>query len=107
MLCSRCWRPLHAWRAVIADMRVDIRRLSASEPDFGAKLSALTAFDSSLDGDVERTVASIVEDVRRRGDAAVLEYTARFDRVQADSVAALEIPRSALREALAGLDRPA
>src|SRR4051812_4482548 len=107
MLCSRCSRRLLAWRAAVSEMRVDIRRLSASESDFGAKLSALTAFDSSLDADVEATAASIIEDVRRRGDVAVLEYTARFDRVHAESVSTLEIPRSALRQALAGLDRPA
>ena len=47
-------------------------------------------------------VAVIVNDVRARGDAAVLDYTLRFDRLPAASVAALEIPADAMREAFAG-----
>jgi histidinol dehydrogenase len=81
----------------------DIRRLSASAPDFAEKLAALTAFETSLDEQVERTAAAIVEDVRRRGDAALLEYTARFDRVEAGNARELEIPAGALAAALSGL----
>ena len=77
----------------------EIARLSTAQADFGERLAALTAFDSALDDDIERTVASIVADVRARGDAAVLEYTERFDRVKVSRVSELELPRSALEKA--------
>jgi histidinol dehydrogenase len=83
----------------------EIARLSTAEPDFGARLSALIAFDAALDEEVERAVAAIVADVRARGDAAVLEHTARLDGVRAASIAELEMTRPALEQALAGLER--
>src|SRR4051812_32275226 len=83
----------------------EIARLSTAEPDFREKLSALTAFDAALDEEVERAAAAIVADVRARGDAAVLEHTARLDGVRAGGVAELEIPRPALERSLAGLER--
>lgn len=82
-----------------------MKRLSTSQPDFDAQLAALTALEAAQDQHVERAVADILADVRRRGDAAVLEYTARFDRVQAKSMAELEIPRAELQAALDGLPR--
>jgi len=85
---------------------LEIARLSTAQPDFEARLKALTAFDATFDEEVERTVAEICDAVRDRGDTAVLEYTERFDQVKATQVAALELPRSALRQARAGLDRP-
>ena len=82
----------------------EIARLSTREPGFDARLAALTRLEASQDDGVDRAVAAIVADVRARGDAAVLEYTRRFDRVEAASVAELEIPRSERERALAGLD---
>jgi histidinol dehydrogenase len=82
----------------------EIARLSTAEPGFEAKLSALVAFDAALDEEVERAAATIVADVRDRGDAAVLDHTARLDGVRAASVAELELRRPALERALAGLD---
>jgi histidinol dehydrogenase len=81
----------------------DLARLDASAPGFDAALARLTAFDSKEDAAIEATVAGIVADVRTRGDAAVLEYTARFDRVRATSVAALELPAAELAAAYAAL----
>jgi len=78
----------------------EIKRLSTAQSDFDAQLAALTALEAAQDENVDRAVADILADVRRRGDAAVLEYTARFDRVQAKSMAELEIPRAALHAAL-------
>ncbi len=83
----------------------EIARLSTREPDFDARLAALTRLEASQDEAVDRAVAAIVDDVRARGDAAVLEYTRRFDRVAASSAADLEIPRPDRERALAGLDR--
>jgi len=83
----------------------EIARLSTAAPDFEARLAALVAFDAALDEEVERAAATIVADVRARGDAAVLDHTARLDGVRAASVAELELPRAALERALAGLER--
>jgi histidinol dehydrogenase len=80
-----------------------VRRLSSAAPDFAARLDALLAFEAAQDEGIERTVATILDEVRRRGDAAVLEYTNRFDRLSAATVAELEIGRGELEAALAGL----
>ena len=71
-----------------------VRRLDASAPDFDAALERLTAFDAKEDAALAATVDTMLADVCLRGDAAVLEYTARYDRVRAPSLAALEIPLS-------------
>src|SRR2546428_354440 len=81
----------------------DLARLDSSAPGFDAVLARLTALESEDDVGVEAAVAAIVADARARGDAAVLEYTARFDRVQATSVAALELPPEELAAAYAAL----
>ena len=80
-----------------------IHRLDAASPDFRDRLSALLAYEPSQDARIERAVADIVADVRARGDAALLEYTRRFDRVDVHEAAALEIPRTELDAALDGL----
>ena len=84
----------------------EIARLSTREPDFDRRLAALTALEAAQDEAVDRAVAAILADVRARGDAAVLEYTRRFDRVSAASVDELEIPRGELDRAAAALDQP-
>ncbi len=76
-----------------------IRRLATTQPDFDTQLGALLAFESAQDPQVDATVAAILADVKARGDAALLEYTRRFDRVEADSVAALEVSRAGLKQA--------
>jgi histidinol dehydrogenase len=81
----------------------EIARLDASAPGFDAALTRLTAFDAKQDAEVDAAVAAIIADVRERGDEAVLDYTARFDRVRAASVAALELPATDLEAALHGL----
>ena len=81
----------------------DIARLDSSSPDFDAKLARLTAFDAKQDETVDAAVAAIIADVRARGDAALLEYTARFDRVRASSVAALELSSAELASAFTTL----
>ena len=82
-----------------ADAMIPIRRLATTQPDFDARLAELLAFESAPDPQVEATVAAILADVKARGDAALLEYTRRFDRVEADSIAALEVPRADLKQA--------
>ena len=82
---------------------VSIRKLDSTAADFRATLSTLLAFEAASDAAVEQAVAGILADVKLRGDAAVLEYTQRFDRLQIDSVAALEISQSEMQAALAAL----
>jgi len=83
----------------------EIARLSTAQADFGERLAKLVAFDSALDVEVERTVAAICDDVRARGDAAVLEYTERFDRLKVARMADLEISRRELEKARSRLGR--
>ncbi len=82
----------------------EIARLSTRDPEFDRRFAALTAPQAGEDEAVDRAVASILADVRARGDAAVLDYTRQFDRVTAASVRELEIPRAALERAAAALD---
>jgi histidinol dehydrogenase len=80
--------------------------LATREADFDARLARLLVRESAQDESIERAVADILNDVRRRGDEAVLEYTRRFDRVEAASVALLEVPRHALERAFEQLSQP-
>ena len=80
-----------------------LRRLDTAAPGFDAALGALVAFESAQDAAIDAAVAAIVADVRARGDAAVLEYTQRFDRLAVADAAALEIPAAAMRAAFDGL----
>jgi len=80
-----------------------INRLDARDPGFASALRQLLAFEASEDESIDRTAADILHAVRARGDEALLEYTRRFDRVPADSVAALEIPKDSWHAALASL----
>ena len=82
---------------------LSLRRLDSRAPDFRRELDALVAFEASQDPAVDATVAAIIADVRARGDAALLECTARFDGVRAATVGELEIGRDALRHALDAL----
>ena len=77
-----------------------LRRLVSTDPGFDRELGCLLAFESAQDPKVDAVVADILADVKARGDAAVLEYTRRFDRVQAGSVRELELTRESLAAAL-------
>ncbi|MFN7888448.1 MAG: histidinol dehydrogenase, partial [Betaproteobacteria bacterium] len=80
-----------------------VRVLDTRDAGFDAAFAQLVAVDTAIDREIERRAEAIVEDVRIRRDAAVLEYTNRFDRMQAPSVAALEIGAAEMRAALDGL----
>ncbi|MCD6041177.1 MAG: Histidinol dehydrogenase [Burkholderiales bacterium] len=68
-----------------------LRRLSTRDPGFDAALAALTRFDAAESPQVRDAVRAILNAVRARGDAAVLEYAARFDGVSARSLCELEV----------------
>ena len=78
-----------------------INRLDSRDPGFASALSKLLAFEAAEDESIDRAAAGILADVRARG--ALLEYTQRFDRVQAGSAQALEIPKADWHAALAAL----
>jgi len=77
-----------------------MQRLDTAQADFDQRLEQLTAWHESLDRQVTESVTAIVADVAGRGDPAVLEYTARFDRLEAASVGQLEVSRQRLGKAL-------
>ena len=74
-------------------------RLSTADPQFDAKFKALQHWSADTDAAIEQRVADILGDVQQRGDAAVLEYTARFDGLHAQSVAALELSQADFKAA--------
>ncbi|MDD1632833.1 MAG: histidinol dehydrogenase, partial [Methylococcaceae bacterium] len=79
---------------------VTLTRLDSTQPDFQVRLTQLLQFDDAADAAIEQTVAGILHDVKTRGDAAVLEYTERFDRLSATSLASLELSAAQLQTAL-------
>jgi len=80
-----------------------IALLDTRDADFERRLGALLDWEAVADPALEQVVAEILTAVRRRGDAAVLEYTNRLDRRRLAAAAELEIPRVELEAALAGL----
>ncbi len=82
-----------------------LRRLATRDAGFDASLAALTRYEAAQDDAVEAAVRTIIGEVRSRGDAALLEFTRRFDGVQAAAVAELEIPRTSQEAALRTLPR--
>ena len=81
----------------------ELRRLDSATDDFAAQLAALTRFEATMDEGIERTVAAILENVRRCGDEAVVDYTNRFDRQHATGIAQLNVAPEQLERAHAGL----
>ena len=82
---------------------IKVRRFSSADADFDGKLKALLAFETAQDDSIDEVVANILKDVKKRGDAAVLEYTNRLDKTNAKQLADLEIPQSELQAALNSL----
>ena len=82
---------------------IKIRRFSSLDADFDEKLKALLAFETAQDDSIDEVVASILKDVKKRGDTAVLEYTNRFDNMNASRLPELEISQSELKAALNSL----
>lgn len=80
-----------------------IRRFSTTDSDFDSRLKTLLAFETAQDDNIDVVVADILRDVKKRGDAAVIEYTNRFDKTNAHQLAELEISKAELNAALDGL----
>jgi len=82
---------------------MNITRLSTQQDDFDATLTKLLAFEETADDKLEATVATILADVKKRGNDAVLEYTRKFDRLPSITEASMELPQSELKAAFEGL----
>ena len=77
--------------------------LSTAEADFEQKFQQRLHWSADTDAAIEQRVADILADVQQRGDAAVLEYTARFDGLTVESMAALELTQAELKAAFDSL----
>lgn len=81
-----------------------LTRLDSTQSGFAQTLRQLLAFEASEDAAIDQSVVQILQAVKTRGDAAVLEYTQRFDRLPGiSSMQALEIPQADLHAALASI----
>jgi histidinol dehydrogenase len=78
-------------------------RLSTVDPEFEVRFKALQHWSAATDAAIEQRVADILADVQQRGDAAVLEYTARFDGLNATRVADLELSQADFKAAFDAL----
>jgi histidinol dehydrogenase len=76
-----------------------LRQLSTAAADFESEFERLRHWSAETDAAIEGRVAEILADVQKRGDAAVLEYTNRFDRLNATSMAELQIGAAELKAA--------
>ncbi|RDH88880.1 MAG: histidinol dehydrogenase [endosymbiont of Seepiophila jonesi] len=77
----------------------DIRILNTADEGFQSQLDALLAWESVSDKAVNDTVNNIIDEIRGRGDAALVDFTNRFDGWQAERAADLEIPQERLEQA--------
>lgn len=80
-----------------------INRLNSSDQGFDEQLTQLLAYDEAQDSQIESAVSEILANVRERGDAAVVEYSRKFDGVSAEHMAELEVSKEACEAALAAL----
>ncbi len=80
-----------------------MRRLDSIHAEFAEQLETLLHVDVSVDAEIERTVAEILQRIRGEGDAAILEYTRRFDGVSVNAVTELELAKPVLEQALSEL----
>ena len=79
---------------------IAVRRLNAADQDFARHLDHLLSWESVSDDGVNQRVLEIIQAVRQRGDAALVEYTQRFDGLEVASMADLILPRERLELAL-------
>lgn len=83
---------------------LDITTLNYADADFYKQLDDVLAWEASIDGDVAKIVADILADVKKRGDAAVIEYTNKFDRMELATAGEFELDKSQLQQALEAIE---
>jgi histidinol dehydrogenase len=79
-------------------------RLSTAAPDFRDSFDVLLAGKREASADVDAAVREIIEDVQARGDDALLDYTRRFDRLEAGAMSELAVTASEIDEAVRSVD---
>lgn len=82
---------------------VQVKKLNSVDPNFDQSLQQLLAFESAMDESVETTVTQILADIKNRGNEALIEYTNRFDLVNVNTIAELELSTPRLQQALNAL----
>jgi histidinol dehydrogenase len=83
---------------------LDITTLNYSDADFYQQLDDVLAWEASIDGNIAKIVADILADVKKRGDAAVIEYTNKFDRMDLTEAKEFELDKTKLQAALDSID---
>ncbi len=83
---------------------LNITSLNYANADFYQQLDTMLAWEASIDGDIAKIVADILADVKKRGDAAVIEYTNKFDRMNVSDASTLEVKPTQLQQALDSID---
>ncbi len=84
-------------------MSIEIKQLSSQDENFWSDMEQLLAWDSVSDEQVLSTVSEILSSVRHQGDAAVIDFTTRFDGLHVSDMSELEMPSAALDAAYRGL----
>lgn len=77
-----------------------VRRLNAQDTDFNSQLDQLLSWESVSDASVNQRVLDIIDNVRSRGDAALVDYTCRFDGLDVAQMSDLILNRERLELAL-------
>jgi histidinol dehydrogenase len=83
---------------------LNITSLNFADADFYQQLDNVLAWDGSIDGDIAKIVADILSDVKQRGNAAVIEYTNKFDRTTLTDASEFELDKSQLQQALKSIE---
>ncbi|WAR44500.1 histidinol dehydrogenase [Methylomonas rapida] len=78
---------------------INMLRLDSSSADFNAQLKQRLAWDASEDLEIHKRVLDIIADVRQRGDAALIDYTNRFDHTHFNTGTELELSKAVLQQA--------
>jgi len=84
---------------------IQIKKLNTQDSNFKDQLSQLIFFEAEENTEIEKTVAEILSDVKKRGDQAVIEYTKKFDHVDFSSMEDFEISKEELNLALESLPK--
>lgn len=79
---------------------INITQLKAGQEDFWQQLDETLAWESVSDEQVFNTVNNILKDVKKRGDAAIIEYTNKFDRLDVNEFSELEISKDQMEDSL-------
>jgi histidinol dehydrogenase len=86
-------------------MTQPITRLNSTDPDFSAQLQKLLAWEESSDHEIHQRVLDIIDNVRKKGDQAVIDYTNQFDLCNINKASELEISKETLKAAWDNLDK--